>query len=175
MNDVEIKIFGTVANPEAIWELANSASSEGKISWMTDFRSADFSAMLQQAATEQRALTLTKRNTTELFEEVRSSCQAAKLSYVLKSGPTGAEGFTDGIAWNPGLKDECEFLLSGKQLLFKGVDVLKAATRGADAVKALVENVMNQTRVGKIEIEPAFLDAYQAFLNDDEEPAGPAP
>ena len=174
MNDVEIKIFGTVANPEAIWELADSAAAEGKIGWMTDFRSADFPAMLQQAAGEQRALTLTRRNTTDLFEEVRSSCQAAGLSYVLKSGPTGAEGFTEGVAWNPSLKDESEFLLSGKQLLFKGADVLKAASLGADAVKALVENVMDRTRVGQIEIQSGFLEAYQAFINDDEEPAGPS-
>lgn len=167
-SDVEIKIFGKVSNPETIFELAVAAAGEGKIGWLTAFRADEFPGLLEQAAREGRALELTRRNTTDYFEGVRSSCQAAGLSYVLSCGETGAEGFTNGFAWHPGMTREFEFLLAGKNAVLQVADVQKAVSQGIGAVNALVERIANNTRVGKVEIEPGFLEAYQAYAGSQE-------
>lgn len=168
--DVEIRIFGEVSDPEAIFELANSAAAEGKINYLFDFKANKFPEMLEQAAREGQALTLTRRGATDLFDDIRTACQEARLSYVLKHGETGADDFTGGIAWNPELKKEREFLLSGNHLVFRGADVMMAAKRGIEAVNALVDNAMIHVRVGKIKLAPGFADAYEAFMSADEAP-----
>jgi hypothetical protein len=166
-SDAEIKIFGKVSNPEAVWDLAVSAATEGKIDWLHAFKIGEFSGLLQRAAHEERALTLTVRCAAGVFEDTRSACQAAGLSYVVSCGIPGAEGFTDGFAWRPGMKEEVEFLLDGKDPVLKIADVQKAARRGIESVNALVDRVASHTCVGKIELEPGFKEAYQAFAGEE--------
>ena len=161
--DVEIKIFGKVSDPEAIWDLTNSAAAEGKIDWLFDFDQAKFVAMLEEAAREGRAITLNNRGTTDLFEGVRENCQTAGLAYVITFGDRGAEGFTNGIAWNPGMEDEFEFLLHGQTPVLKLEDVKKAAKQGIEAVSLLVERLDKHVQLGKIEIEPGFDDAFEEY------------
>lgn len=161
--DVEIKIFGKVSDPEAIWELAGTAAAEGKINWLSSFGRAEFPGLLEQAAREGRALILTKRDTSDFFEDVTASCQEAGLSYVVAFGETGSEDFTNGFAWHPGMNEEFQFILDGKYPALKLVDVQKAAIQGIDAVNSLLARVADHTRVGKIEIAPGFAEAYRLF------------
>lgn len=168
--DIEIKIFGTVANPEAIWDLADSAAAEGRINWRETIDRDAFLDLLVQAATEGRALTLTRPETTDFFEGVTAACKSAGLSYVVSYGDSGAEGFAEGFSWQPGMDQEFHFLLDGKDPTLKVKDVRKAAQSGIEAVNALIDDVVRHTRVGKIEIEPGFTEAYRAFADGDDAP-----
>jgi hypothetical protein len=165
-SDAEIKIFGKPADPEAVWDLAVSAAAEGKINWLHSFKISEFSGLLEQAAQEGRALTFTARCSTDVFEDTRSACQAAGLSYVVSQGNPGMEGFTNGLAWHPGMSDEYRFLLDGKHAVLRIADVQKAARQGIEAVNALVDRVATHAHVGKIELEAGFTEAYQAFAGE---------
>lgn len=180
--DVEISIFGRVAAPAGVAELADAAASEGHLDWATQIDADEFVGLLEKAERERRALVLTRRDTyDDAFDAVKTACRAAGLSYVMFIGDKGAENFSNGATWHPGMTEEREFLLAGKEPVLKAADVRTAAAHGVEAVTALVERVTNATRVGRIEIEDGFVAAYDAFLagreaaEDDEEPAtGPA-
>lgn len=166
--DVEIRIFGKVSEPEAIWELGIAAADEGMVDWVDAFGNDEFVGMLEQAATEGRALTLTRSDTKNLFESVTTHCQEAGLSYVLTYGKSGAEGFTNGVSWHPEMEREYEFTLDGENATLKLSDVRKAAKQGIDAVNALVDRITAHTRIGKVEIEHGFGEALQAYLDSGE-------
>lgn len=163
--DAEISIFGHVANPEAIWDLANGASAEAKIGWLYDLKATDFLGYLQRSEEDEKPLVLTGRG---LFEILRQECQAANLAYVMRFGVKGDDGFTNGISWRPGMDNEFSFLIRGEGLAIKIEDVQAAAARGIDAVNNLVASVEALNQVGKITIEPGFLEAYEEY-------AGPSP
>jgi hypothetical protein len=161
--DVEISIFGTVSNPEAIWDLASSAAAEGRINYLEEFDIGAFLPMIEAVAHEGRALVLTRGRTSDFFEGVREACQAAGLSYVVKYGDAGADGFTSGISWHPGMAEEFEFLMNGKQAVLGVQDVRRAAAKGLDAVNGLLDAFEMQSKPGKIEIEPGFVEAYREY------------
>jgi len=57
--DVEIRISGTVSEPQAVRKLANNAAAEGKSRWLYDFDQDGFAHMIEQAEAEERGLVLT--------------------------------------------------------------------------------------------------------------------
>lgn len=161
--NVEIRIFGTVSNPEAIWELAEAAAAEGKADWFTQIDREGFVSMLEEAGKDGRPVSLMKHDSTDCFDEVRACCQAADLSYDMRIGERGREGFSKGYSWSPGAKAEFTYDLDGKNPVLRLAAVEKAAKTGIEAVNELVESVTAHTRIGKIEIAPGFLDAYRAY------------
>lgn len=164
--DARIDIFGKVSNPEAMWDVATEASIEGRVEWMFDLTREKFDELLEQAARDGTALTITRRDTSEIFEDLRSSCQAAGLSYVIQCGYNGAEEFNKGLSWNPGMDKEFNFLIAGgKYMTLYVSEVQRAAKQGIEAVNALVDNIMANTHIGKIEFEPGYAEAYQAFAD----------
>lgn len=175
--DTEIAIFGKVSNPEAIWELALAAASESRVNWIDQFDTSDFVKMLEQAASEGRAVTLTKSDTTDLFDNVTSCCQFAGLSYIVKFGERGAEGFDRGFSWRPGMPRQQQFHLDGRNATLKVAHVEKAAQQGIDEVFALIERIKAHTTAGQVEIAPGFADAYRTYAVGEEAPvvSSPAP
>lgn len=164
--DVEIKIFGKVSasEPEAIWELAQSAATEGKKDYLFDLDEKDFVGMIEKAGSEGGVVILTRGDTTDFFESVRSDCQSAGLSYVVKYGDKGAEGFSDGISWQPGMDKEFEFLLDkNRNPVVRITEVHEAAKKGIEAVNELLVRIATYSRVGKIEVDPGFSEAYKAY------------
>lgn len=159
--DVEIRIFGTVSEPRAVQNLANNAAAEGKSGWLYDFDQDGFAHMIEQAEAEERALVLTRPNTTDFFDGVRSSCQEAGLSYVMTYGQRGAEGFSEGLSWRPEMGEEVAFFMHGGQATLGLADVRKAARHGLEAVHSLVDQVASTMRVGSIVVAPRFWLAYQ--------------
>lgn len=169
--DVEIMIFGKVSNPEAIWDLANAAAAEARINFLEDFEARKFQGMLEKAQTEGGALELTRRDTTNLLESVRGACQRAGLSYVVRYGDSGAEGFSNGLSWKPGMASESEFLINGKDPVVRLSDVSRAAATGGDAVVKLVDDILKRISVGAIEIAPGFAEAYLDYVGPETAPA----
>lgn len=164
--NVEIKIFGKVSNPEAIWNLAQAASNESSLFADDGFDVDDFANMLEKAAAAGDAIEFYKNGYDDVFESVTSACQEAGLSYVWSIGEHSGDGPTNGVAWRPGLNDEIPFLVhDGKYGLSLDV-IAKAARKGIDEVNSLVKTVASLTAVGKIEIEPGFMALYQALAND---------
>jgi len=159
--DVEIKIFGKASDPEAVWELAKAAACEGKVDWIGAVPVDGFADLIEKTARAGQPLSLGKHDTTDFFEEVRSCCQEASLSYVVKFGAKGMEGFSEGISWRPGMKDEFSFHLDGKDPVLRVADVRRAAKIGIAAVAALVEAVSGHAVTGAIETEPGFAEAYR--------------
>lgn len=160
--DVEIRIFGKAADPEAVWELAKAAASEGKVDWIGAVPVAGFAELIEKTAFAEQPLCLGRHNTTDFFEEVRSCCQDAGLSYVVRFGPKGMEGFSEGFSWKPGMKNEFHFHLDGENPALKLSEVRKAAQKGIAAVSALVETVAERALVGSIEVDPGFAESYRA-------------
>jgi hypothetical protein len=168
--DVEINIFGNVSNPEAVWELANAAAATATINFHNSFENMDFIEMLSNAAAEGTAVTLTRGDTKDLFDEVTSACAEAGLSYVMHYGECGNEQFTDGMSWHPGMKRDFEFSLEAGHATVRVSEVQKAAAQGIEAVNALVHRATAHTRIGKVEIEPGFTEALQSYLDSGEAP-----
>lgn len=166
--DVEINIFGKVSNPEAVWDLANAAAATATINFSDGFENTDFVEMLEKAAAEGTAVTLTRGDTKDLLDEVTSACAEAGLSYVMHYGECGNEKFTDGMSWHPGLKRDFEFSLGDGHATVRVSDVQKAAAKGIEAVNALIDRATAHTRIGKVEMEPGFTEALQAYLDSGE-------
>jgi hypothetical protein len=163
--DVEIHIFGKVSNPEAVWELANSVEATATINFSEGLENTDFVEMLTKAAAEGKAVTLTRGDTKDLFDEVTSACAEAGLSYVLYYSESGNENFTDGMSWHPGMRSDFEFSLDNGEATLKLSQVEKAAAKGIEAVNALIAGATVHTRIGKVEIEPGFTEALQVYLD----------
>lgn len=168
--DIQIRIHGTVNNPEAIFDLANAAAAEGFLNFTDGFDRHDFRIMLDTAAAAGSAVTLTKRVTTHFFEDVRKACQAAGLSYVAKYGHPGAEDFSEGFSWVPGMKEEFTFHLVDNEIALKASDLRDAASDGDGSVITLLNLIEFNTRVGKIEIEPGFAEAYDEYAGPPQRP-----
>lgn len=162
-NNVEILIFGKVSDPEAMWDLAQSASGECAQLGAPTVDPEKFAALVDDAARAGKAVKLASYGVKHLFDDVRTGCGKAGLSFVMSYGESGAEGFTNASAWHPGMVNEVEFHLDGKFVTLRFADVQKAARKGIEAVNALLDNVTKHATVGKIEIEPGFEDAYEAF------------
>ncbi len=163
--DVELHIFGKVSNPEAVWELANAAASAATVNFSERLENTEFVEMLTKAAAEGTAVTLTQGDTKDLFDEVTSACAEAGLSYVLYWCECGNEKFTDGMSWRPGMRSDFEFSLDNGDATLKLAQVEKAAAQGIEAVNALIDRATTHTRIGKVEIEPGFAEALQAYLD----------
>ena len=161
--DVEISIFGKVSDPEAIFELAQSASSEGRINYLEQFGAEAFLPMLEAAESENRAVVLTRGRTTDFFEDVRNTCKEAGLSYVVRYGESGAEGFHAGFSWHPGMKGEAAFLMNGDKPVLTVDSLRSAANLGIEAVTDLVEETARRNEAGPITIEPGFAEAYREY------------
>jgi hypothetical protein len=95
----------------------------------------------------------------------------ADLSFVVKYSD-GGDDYTHGLAWQPGMMDEFEFLWDGDKAAISSDLVRKASEKGAEAVTALLDRVAAVTSAGKIEIEPGFADAFKAFRDGDGEDLG---
>lgn len=162
--NVEIKIFGTVSDPEAIRDLVEAVSEESSLGAGDGVGESAFLDMLRNAAETGSPVTLSKEGYDDVFESVTNACAEAGLSYVQTIG----EDFpTDGVAWNPGMEAEASFLINdGKPVL--GLDeIRKAARKGLDEVNSLIDTVAAVTRIGAITIDPGFFEAYQAMADED--------
>ncbi|MNU45048.1 hypothetical protein D3C71_338810 [compost metagenome] len=166
--DVEINIFGKVSNPEAVWELANAAAASATVNFSESFENTEFVQMLEKAAAEGTSVTITGGDTKDLLDEVTTACAEAGLSYVMHYADTGSEKFTDGMAWRPGMRRDFEFSLADGDASVKLSELQKAAAQGIDAVNALIDRATAHTRIGKVEMEPGFSEALQAYLDSGE-------
>lgn len=175
-SSIQIHIFGTLSNPEAIWDLGNAAAAETTLDWITDFRVADFSALLEAAAREERALMLVNSNTGDLIDAVRSACMDAGLSYVAHYGPTGAEGYTNGIAYRPDTGGEFEFLLSGSDGVMLPLSAIrKAQAKGPAAMDAMISEIAEKTQIGKLVVTPEFQQEFEEYSGYTWGTSTPAP
>ena len=162
--DVEISIFGKVSDPEKAWALARAAESEGLVNFVEAFDASEFVDMVRNAAQTGNAVTITRSDTTNFFEEVTSACWEADLAYVMHYGTSGAESFSSGTYWAPGLAREREFSLNDKGVTVELAAVRAAAAKGIEAVNELISRETAHTRIGKIEIEPGFEAKLEDYL-----------
>jgi len=149
--------------PRSLAELAQSAAAEGRINYLEEFAAAEFLTMLEDAEREKRAVVLTRGRTTDFFEGVREACREAGLSYVVKYGDSGAEGFHAGFSWAPGQKGEKAFVLNGGNPVLTADAVLGAAKSGLEAVVSIAEEAKRRAAIGGIEIEPGLVDAVKDY------------
>jgi hypothetical protein len=157
----EIQIYGTVSDPEGMWDLALSAEANLTEDWTTPLERERFEELVAEAAATGTAVKLVRGDTKDVVDEVRAACQGAGLSYVVKYGERGAEGFSGGYAWMPGMTSEAEFLLVGGEPAVKVTELRRAARLGLDAVHALADAIASSGRAGKIEIAPGFEETYR--------------
>jgi hypothetical protein len=165
--DSVMSIFGKLSDPEAAFELANAISGEGSRAWSDRIENSDFPEMLETAEREGQPITITRSDSTDIFEQTRKECQAAGLSYVIHMGDAGADGYTDGISWHPGAAKELVYLVAGTHPTLKVSDVKAAAAAGIGAVNALVEAILAADHVGKIELAPDLLQQYREYAGYD--------
>ena len=161
--DIEISIFGKVSNFVAVFEVAHSAATEGRINYLEEFGPEAFLPMLEAAERENRAVVLTRGRTTDFFQDLRDACREAGLSYVVKYGESGSEGFRAGFSWKPGQRGEHAFLMNGGKTVLTVDSVRSAASVGLDAVADLVENTARRAETGRIEIERGFAESYREY------------
>mgnify|MGYP001424656747 FL=1 len=165
-SDVVIEIFGRVSDPDAVMTLAEAAADEGLIDWDSQVEPDELVGLLEEASDNGRALTLTRSDTTNWFLGVREACRQAGLSYVVSGGMSGAEGFSSGLSRSPEMDEEFHFELSDDAASVKVSEVAKAARLGIEAVNELVERLTTGVKVGRIELEPGFIEAYEALAAD---------
>ena len=162
--NIKIQIFGELTNPEAIWDLGNAAAAETTVDWMSGFEVADFSGLLEAAANEERALVLVRSDTKDLIDAVRSTCMDAGLSFVAHYAASGVEGYTNGIAWRPGMRSEYEFLVSGHEDVLLPLSAIRQKhAAGPGAIDAMLTDIIAKTTVGKIVVTPEFRAEYEEY------------
>lgn len=161
---VEINIFGRVSDAEAVWNLAMpAASASASAPWSNGFDIADFGNQLVDAERAGRALTIEIHDNWDVFEDLRGACQKAELSYVAFISEAGEARSSCGVSWHPGMDEEFEFLMSGDRpkLTLAVEDIAEAEKAGLDAVSDLLETTIAATRIGRIEIDPGFIESYE--------------
>lgn len=163
-SDVVIEIFGKVTNPEAIHALAFEASEEASVDWSVAVEQATFIELVNEAAATERALMLTRKDTNNLFEGVTAACQEAGLAYVVTSGPTGEDFYTDGFSWAPGMDEEFHYELANSEPAIKIKDIRSQLAKGMPEFEKFIATIEASCKVGKIELEPGFADAYAAYV-----------
>jgi hypothetical protein len=168
---IEIKIFGKVTNPEAIWALAEAASQESSLGALDGFDPREFEKMLVAAEEAGEPIYLSKEGYDDVFADVTAACRDAGLSYIWTIGDPNAEGPTSGLAWKQGMGRAIPFIIHDNKPGLELAVIARAARKGIDAVNDLVETVSVATTVGKIELEVGFLEAYRSFESADEEAA----
>lgn len=162
--NVEIKIFGEVSDPESIRNLAEAIAEESNFGDPDGLDIARFHETLQDAEAKGSAFLLNKDGYDDVYSGVTEACQQAGLSYVWSIGDRGADSFTNGLAWRPGMLAEIPFIIHDNQPGLSLKVIASAARKGIDEVNALVSTISTATKVGKIEIEPGFMDAYRELV-----------
>ncbi|NTF23588.1 hypothetical protein G6L37_35025 [Agrobacterium rubi] len=166
---ITISIFGKVSDPEVIHELAETVRDEEGLDDPCD--ESDVIAKLREAASNGTAVEFNGYGYDDMFHDVAFVCRKAGLSYVWTIGERGGEGPTNGKAWKPGLRSDVKFMMHDNQPGIALGTIAAVAKRGIEAVDELVSTLASATKVGKIEIEPGFNEAYRALLDEmTEEP-----
>lgn len=164
---VEINMFGRISDAEAVWEVAQAASAASSTApWDNGFGTAEFLVVLQQAEAEGRAVSIQIHDNWELFEELRNTCQEARMSYVAYTGDPGAEGWSAGLTWRPGMQKECSFLMNGDEPVVSIKNLQKVAGHGIAEVNALVDNVSVYASAGVVELDDGFAAAWQEYAGE---------
>jgi hypothetical protein len=161
--DAVMSIFGKLSDPERAFQLANAVSAEGSLTWSDHIKNSDFPEILESAERLGLPVTITRSDSSDIFEQTRVECREAGLSYVITFGETGNEGYSDGISWRPAMDQEFTYILDGANPALRAKDVKKAAEIGIGAVNALVSELIDASDIGKIEIEPGLMDAYREY------------
>jgi hypothetical protein len=166
--DIEIHIFGKPMDVEAIWDLANVAADQATINFSQGFENYEFLGMMEKAAEQGKALTLTVGDTSDLADELTCACSEAGLPYVVHYSETGTEEYTHGLAWTPGMSKDFEFVLDRGKPALALAKIQRAASQGIDAVNALLAEVALVTTPGAIEMDTGFKDSMKEFLDSGE-------
>lgn len=161
--NIEIKVFGKVSDAEAIHAVAEAVCNEEGLD-----ESVEASEVVDQlvAASGRTAIEFSGNGYDDVFEGVTEACQQAGLSYVWTIGDESGEGPTNGKAWKPGMSEEIEFLIHEKSIGVPLKALAGAANNGPEAVTDLIATYAAATRVGRVDVEPGFVEAYKAFVDD---------
>lgn len=165
---VEINMFGRLADAEAAWKLAECASAaSGTAPWDNGFYAEDFLKTLQRAEAEHGPVTIEIHDGWEQFEELMGACQEAGISYVAFVGNPGSDGWTSGLTWRPGMKQEYEFLVNGEEPVVSLAKLEQAIGGGTVDVVVLADNLSEYFTVGAVEIDDRVVEAWQALADGE--------
>lgn len=169
-SDVTIEIYGkvTIESAAEILGLAQAVEAEAMVDWDRPVDADELLDLMKEAAEQGRPLLLTRSDTNNHFDLVTGACQAADLSYVVNYGPSGTEGYTDGISWTPGMEAEYHFEISGDGPSIKVSEVMALMAKGQEEMKAHLDTLQARSTPGKIEVEEGFEAAWEAALEADE-------
>lgn len=166
-NYVEISIFGRVSDPSVIAELAYAAG-RAYDSGTRSLRGSDydekFGDVLATADNEGRAVEIAISNDWQAFEDLAGQCMEAGLSFVAYG--EGGDDWIGGYYYHPGMDNMVEFARQGKKPLIAPEELEKATAQGIDAVNALLADLKANTTIGRIELDPGFIEAYVAYKSE---------
>nr|WP_250808429.1 hypothetical protein [Neorhizobium tomejilense] len=172
---VQIQIFGVVkADENVFFDLAlAAAAASSSAPWSSGYSADDFVDELKKAEEEQRAIRFEIHDNWDVFEELRQNCQAAGLAYVAYTAVGGEPGWSGGISFRPGMKEEFEFAVRGENAepVVPAGALRAAQNEGPDAVAAILDALAANTRIGAITIDPEFLQSYETSVADGAQPA----
>jgi hypothetical protein len=136
--DVTIEIMGECGDIEVLKEIIEAASEDAAESyWYHAAEDYDVVAAMSKAVEEGGMLTLVKSDTRSIFNNLRSACRDAGLSYVVSKGTTGDEGFDEAIFYRAG-GEELETPLDVAAEVIRMREVREAAARGIEAVHEMI-------------------------------------
>lgn len=166
---VEIRIFGKLSDPKPVLGLAEAMAQESSLNARDDINTEKFLKMIEAANSSGRPIVLERLGYDDVFYDIEAACQEADLSYVRIIGESGSDGPTNGVAWKPGADEEYTFYLNEHGPTVPLAEIINAAKKGIDAVNTLVETVSSMTKIGKIEMEPGFIEAFKVAQDEDYE------
>lgn len=166
--DVVITVFGDVRTAEAIGDIVAAAAAEGCIDWERGIGEDEAFAYLCSCSEDGKPFSLTRHDTSDLFDEVVSVCKEYGLSYVMNMGDTGSEGFSAMQSWAPGMPKDFVSSCDDGKVQISLSDVKKAAAKGLEAVNGLVSRLEAMT-LSNIEVKRIAVaaEAVEAFLEKE--------
>lgn len=165
MSDTYIEIFGKIETAEALSALAEAAAGEGGIDWGKMLEDEDEAVSeILSAADFGASFSLMRNEASSPFEAVTQACFEHGISYVLKAGEEGGEGYNHIEAWGPGMDAPYQGLCND-DIQHVPLNVLKdAAEKGIDAVRDVIADIERKTFLNvterRIEVSPEARDAF---------------
>jgi len=164
--DVVISVFGSIDSAEAIQDLITAAAAEGSIDWEGGMDESEAFVHLRSCSDDGKPLTLTRKDTNYLFDEVTSVCKEHGLSYVMNMGDTGCESFSSLQSWTPGMAADFVSSCDDDEVQVNLSEVKAAAAAGMDAVMEMVSRIermaLSDVRVRAVSVSEEAVNDFLA-------------
>lgn len=167
---LEIKIYGSSTEVEAILDVMEAASEETVLGLRDGIDSAILLQKMEDAVTKGEALSLFRKGYNDVFDNVTGLCKEAGLSFVVFMGERGEEGCSHGWGWKPGMAEDHHFLVNDEEPVLTLSSLDRVSKQGPDAINELIRLTKESFYVGGLDLDESVIEELRSRLHPQRKP-----